>query len=582
MTTQLPEKARHFALLYSASSPLCELYLRQQTLALNIELSLLEESASLLGGSAGLLEGSAEITKDKVQASAYLLEPDALACLRQLGLSEASLLNEAEGVYHLGDFVYKYAASDDSDGSNRGTHPDGSDNANNAAVHLDAPQGRFCSRAAVGLSNTGVAFHQVLSMLNDAEDVNYHLDPSLVSYSLNGLCAQQQRFAHPSNDERQVSSSIRYGMVVDAVKLTKVLAELCAQHNITPRKVSAVSLSRIDQITPLHTEAMLGMITQLILTSDKQEKSNALKETRDVDFVFDFRNDQSAFFSEASVAELDHGFTYIAKTEIQNPGKNPLTQTLFESQHGWIKVRTTQHHHYFTAQMMNANEGVLQVAAQQLSAAINIATHSLNWQQIRPTAQQEKPKTKQAEIPQNSATWQHNLLSINLQGQHYISTTTQRSLVLDIMDLWLQYFPQPSTIAGTAGAADTANQHLAKIFNRHSAMLLSNIACFDALFWTGRHLFWTGQHNEQQELAARLALFKACGTHYLAEQDLMSEACWVNTFLALNIWPTAYDVVARSIHEPAQFVHKLTHHLAAAVTHIPPQLSYINDLTKPR
>ena len=62
MTTQLPEKARHFALLYSASSPLCELYLRQQTLALNIELSLLEESASLLGGSAGLLEGSAEIT----------------------------------------------------------------------------------------------------------------------------------------------------------------------------------------------------------------------------------------------------------------------------------------------------------------------------------------------------------------------------------------------------------------------------------------------------------------------------------------------------------------------------------------
>ncbi|MBF7073851.1 hypothetical protein ISG33_10615 [Glaciecola sp. MH2013] len=517
---------------------LCALFLFRNVSPLKVSISLMQT----LGDDKATNNGASFIESD------VLLLLKACADLATLSINiEKELIEKCDASYHLGDFVYSGQSQAEADtGSTIKT--------------------RFNSRAKLGIPIAGVTFHHILAKLKLDKGASTNFDHSLLSYSLNGLLCDKQRFTHPTANERDIRSSICYAMTCDTALFTQWLFNYIERLNQALALDTTSSTPTISVIEDSRSENIANLNS-----STNTAKQNGF------DFVFSFdsqaRNNECASAS-VSATHLSY-ISATCKIERDSCGNEQLInmsrlQGVYQIDGYSYLLRSSASCCYIkTIYDASADAEITQQSDISLHRA-NILTllESLNFPMPANALHVDIKHVEQPrKINENFSMWAGKEWSFPAELAQETKVSAQRTPLLTLLELWLSLFPHKTEARPNSQNSDV-NKHISRSFNRLSNMQLAHYQSF-------QNMFSASARSEAEN--KRLALFINTGAYYLAEQDTIPQHAWTNLFIALDLWPKRYDPMVNNIPNLHILITKLLAQIAAAADKQPSIDNYIEQ-----
>lgn len=452
------------------------------------------------------------------------LENDALKCLFDYGLDLNVLFVHLGAEVHFSDIYHTDTSSPES----------------------------YISRSPLGATLQGVEFHHLLNIARQDFEQQSPVDPilinsssanpsavsnkaesifdhSLKAYSLNNQLSAQRAFCMPSQNPEEIASTIEFGVIIDVVTLLDYLKQILDKAAWLRMYHGRYRPKCVNVVTPNYSAADLGRVIELELL----DSSEVVK----TDFVFDY--------CAASRQGVD--------TEPR------LTYAI------------TRVNECLPMQIIKRGSTMLQSIGDQHTttlAYLGIGEHDRSkvidaWQSMGCNINPGHPcSIEQYSLPQVNRLWTQNTLAMReLLGPQFIGPSLQHTPCLHALDIWLQHFPSSTVNPALVLAANDCLQHY--IDNLFAYLCLPIVdTVVDALPPEQVLPYVKLSQN-------KLALFKHSGTVYLSEQDPFAQHQWVNTFLAMRIWPEQQDVVALGLSNIRQICERMSQKFSSFATNQP-------------
>jgi len=371
-----------------------------------------------------------------------------------------------------------------------------------------------------------VKFHHYLSRQKCQKCQNRSVNVS--DYSIASSAALANKFSHP--EPNSVLHKLDYSFQVDGVRYLHFLAQFALHYGV----------KRIEADVDGATINDHGFIESLSLSNGA---------TLNADFFID------ATGAKASIIEGALGISYTDWTQtfgsdrrlemiVADNSETPLFNTVSKAEHGWfqsIPIQGARHCHFSFNSTALSDEQAREFAFSEFGKPIreDLVRLSEQRQGMRETF------------------WQANCLAIG-ESAGFIDALLFSPLdfTINAIERWLAAYPERD-----------CNRLLAEEYNMATQNEYHRVADVHAIIADSeleRRVFSASVEH-------RVELFRSTGQVAFYEFDVLSEAQWINLFLAFDIWPEFYDPLINAVSD-SQIVSLLTERaaeVANAVARLP-------------
>lgn len=346
-----------------------------------------------------------------------------------------------------------------------------------------------------------VKFHHYLSReRNNSQKLN------VADYSIATTAALSNKFTHPEPDTPL--HNLDYAFQVDGVRYLHLLAKLALHYGV----------KRIEADVEKTVVNDRGFIRSLILSNG---------ETVEADFFIDATGSSAQLIQEAlgvAYEDWSQAFDCDRRLEMIMPDntETPLFNTVNKTQHGWLQkipIQGARHCHFSYCSAALSEEQARSLAYSEFGKPLrdNLVSVSKQRQGVR------------------KIHWQANCLAIG-ESAGFVEALMFSPLdfTLNAIERWLAVYPDKrcNSLLAEEYNITTRNEYL-RVADAHALIADSNIA----------------EQAFSSSVKHRLELFRSTGQVAFYESDVLSEAQWINLFLALEIWPEFYDPLINRVSD---------------------------------